>query len=74
VDTTVSWCPLENGRRRHAMDRSSSVRLTKTIAEKAEVRDTRYDIWDLELTGFGLRVEKSGTKTFIIRLLIFAES
>jgi integrase len=49
------------------MDRSSSVRLTKTIAEKAEVRDTRYDIWDLELTGFGLRIEKSGTKTFIIR-------
>ena len=49
------------------MDRSSSVRLTKTLAEKAEVRDTRYDIWDLELTGFGLRVEKSGTKTFIIR-------
>jgi len=49
------------------MDRSSSVRLTKTIAEKAEVRDTRYDIWDLELTGFGPRVEKSGPKTFIIR-------
>ena len=49
------------------MDRSSSVRLTKTVAEKAVARDTRYDLWDLELTGFGLRVEKSGTKTFIIR-------
>ncbi len=49
------------------MDRSSSVRLTKGIVEKAEKRDARYDLWDLDLTGFGLRVEKSGTKTFIIR-------
>jgi integrase len=49
------------------MDRSSSVRLTKTAVEKAEVRDTRYDLWDVELAGFGLRIEKSGTKTFIIR-------
>jgi hypothetical protein len=49
------------------MDRSSSVRLTKTVAEKSEVRDARFDLWDSELAGFGLRVEKSGTKTFIIR-------
>jgi integrase len=49
------------------MDRSSSVRLTQKVVEKAEDRDARYDLWDLELAGFGLRVEKSGTKTFIIR-------
>jgi len=49
------------------MDRSSSVRLTKTAVEKAGVRNARYDLWDSELPGFGLRVEKSGTKTFIIR-------
>ena len=49
------------------MDRASSARLTKTVVEKAEVRGARYDLWDLELAGFGLRVEKSGTKTFIIR-------
>jgi len=49
------------------VDRSSSVRLTKTAVEKAELRGARYDLWDLELAGFGLRVEKSGTKTFIIR-------
>lgn len=49
------------------MDRSSSVRLTKLVVEKAEIRDARYDLWDLDLAGFGLRVEKSGTKTFVIR-------
>ena len=49
------------------MDRASSVRLTKTVVEKAEPRAARYDLWDLELAGFGIRVEKSGTKTFIIR-------
>jgi integrase len=41
--------------------------LTKTVVEKAGVRDARYDLWDVELAGFGLRIEKSGTKTFIIR-------
>ncbi|MDR3528687.1 MAG: integrase arm-type DNA-binding domain-containing protein [Rhizomicrobium sp.] len=49
------------------MDRSSSTRLTKLVVEKAETRGARYDLWDLELAGFGLRVEKSGTKSFIIR-------
>lgn len=49
------------------MDRSSSGRLTKSVVEKAEIRDARYDLWDLDIAGFGLRVEKSGTKTFIIR-------
>ncbi|HVW57830.1 MAG TPA: Arm DNA-binding domain-containing protein, partial [Rhizobiaceae bacterium] len=49
------------------MDRSSSIRLTKTVVEKAVKRDARYDLWDLELAGFGVRVEKSGTKTFIVR-------
>ncbi|WP_061508552.1 site-specific integrase [Acetobacter malorum] len=55
---------------RRAMKRSSSVRLTKPVVDKAEVRDSRYDLWDLDLAGFGLRIEKSGTKTFIIRYRI----
>jgi hypothetical protein len=39
------------------MDRSSRVRLTKTVAEKAEVRDTRYDLgtWRLPALACGSR-------------------
>jgi integrase len=37
------------------------------VVDAAEKRDQRYFIWDSELSGFGLRVEKSGAKTFIVR-------
>jgi integrase len=49
------------------MDRSSSVFLTKREVDAAEARGDRYHIWDTKLAGFGLRVEKSGTKTFVAR-------
>lgn len=49
------------------MDRSSSVFLTKREVDAAEVRDQRYHLWDTKLAGFALRVEKSGTKTFVVR-------
>ena len=49
------------------MDRSSSVFLTKREVDVAEPRDDRYHLWDTKLAGFGLRVEKSGTKTFVVR-------
>jgi integrase len=49
------------------MDRSSSVFLTKREVDAAGSRDGRYHIWDTKLAGFGLRVEKSGTKTFVAR-------
>ena len=49
------------------MDRSSSVFLTKREVDAAEARDERYHLWDTKLAGFGLRVEKSGTKTFVAR-------
>ena len=49
------------------MDRSSSVFLTKREVDAAETRGERYHIWDTKLAGFGLRVEKSGTKTFVAR-------
>lgn len=49
------------------MARSTSIKLTKTVIDAAEVRAKRHDVWDSELSGFGLRVEATGLKTFIIR-------
>lgn len=42
-------------------------RLTKRVIDAAEPRGTRYTLWDRDLKGFGLRVEPSGVKTFIVR-------
>jgi integrase len=49
------------------MDRSTSILLTKRVVDAAEPRADRYHVWDTKLAGFGLRIEKSGTKTFIVR-------
>ncbi len=49
------------------MDRSSSVHLTKTEVDAAKPQAERYHVWDARMAGFGLRVEKSGTKTFVVR-------
>jgi integrase len=43
------------------------MRLTKRTVDAAKVIGARWDLWDSELTGFGLRIEASGTKTFIVR-------
>src|SRR6185437_9109748 len=40
--------------------------LTKRTVDVTEKRGVRYCIWDSALPGFGLRVETSGTKTFIV--------
>lgn len=42
-------------------------KLTKRAAETAEIGAGRYVLWDTEKKGFGLRVERSGIKTFIVR-------
>ena len=49
------------------MDRSSSIFLTKREVDAAKAREGRYHLWDTKLAGFGLRVETSGTKTFVVR-------
>ena len=46
---------------------SSSVKLTKRAVDSALPQAGRYVVWDAELKGFGLRVAKSGTKTYIVR-------
>ena len=45
----------------------SNVRLTKRAVDNAELRSKRYILWDMELKGFGLRVEPSGIKSFLVR-------
>ncbi len=49
------------------MPKRSNVLLTKKGVDAALPGPKRYDVWDSRLAGFGLRVEASGTKTFIIR-------
>lgn len=49
------------------MPKRVGVALTKRVVDAAEAEDQRYFIWDSELSGFGLRVETSGTKTFVVR-------
>lgn len=44
-----------------------SIRLTKTAIDNTKPGTERYDIWDNEVSGFGLRVAPTGLKTFIIR-------
>jgi len=46
---------------------SPPVRLTKRTVDAALIGASRYQIWDSEVTGFGLRVEASGRKSFVIR-------
>jgi hypothetical protein len=45
----------------------SSVKLTKRVVDAASAGPARRVIWDTDLRGFGVRIETSGTKTFLIR-------
>lgn len=49
------------------MAKEGSVKLTKTVVDAILASSERRVVWDTELSGFGVRVEASGTKTFIIR-------
>ena len=42
-------------------------KLTKRSVDDAVPGTTRYVIWDSELSGFGLRVEPNGTKSYFVR-------
>lgn len=45
------------------------VRLTKSVVNSAPAAADRYIIWDVELPGFGVRIEASGRKVFVVRYL-----
>ena len=47
--------------------RTSSVKLTKEVIDKAKAKEARYVLWDKEQRGFGVRIEPSGVKTFFLR-------
>jgi integrase len=44
-----------------------NTKLTKRVIDGAEPGRSRYVLWDSDLKGFGLRIETSGTKSFILR-------
>jgi len=45
----------------------SRCKLTKRAVDAAQGSDKRYILWDSELKGFGVKVELSGTKTYVLR-------
>lgn len=45
---------------------ASDIVLTKTVVDQAATTGKRYHIRDAKLAGFGLRVEASGTKTYVL--------
>ena len=53
--------------RRRPERRNVMVKITKRIVEAAEALEKDYLIWDDELTGFGLRVFRSGKRSYVIQ-------
>src|SRR5260370_35508806 len=49
------------------MAKRGGVLLTKRLVDAAGSKDKRYYVWDSALSGFGVRIETSGAKTFIVR-------
>src|SRR5215207_9867481 len=48
-------------------DRGRITKLTKRAVDAASPEPVRFTVWDDELKGFGLRVEPSGSKSYIVR-------
>ncbi len=45
----------------------ATAKLTKRVVDQSQPSDKRFEVWDSELRGFGLRVEPSGTKSYLLR-------
>jgi hypothetical protein len=48
-------------------DDGRRARISKGTVDAAAPEATRFILWDTDLKGFGLRVESSGLKTYIVR-------
>jgi hypothetical protein len=44
-----------------------ATRLTKRAVDQAVAMPSRYIIWDSDLSGFGVRIEATGRKTYVVR-------
>lgn len=49
------------------MAKADSLKLTKAAVDRIPATALRRIVWDTELSGFGVRIEPSGTRTFLIR-------
>ncbi len=47
--------------------KTTNIKLTIRAVDAATPRSERYILWDSDFKGFGLRVEPSGAKTFLVR-------
>jgi len=52
---------IENG------GRALKVNITKRVVDSLAPKERRYVVWDATTRGFGLRVNKDGTKTFVLK-------
>jgi Arm DNA-binding domain len=43
------------------------LKLSKRVVDAAEPKDKDYVIWDEDLPGFGLRVFKSGKRSYVLQ-------
>ena len=68
VDKSVARAMLRSMENRHSAKRVARVRthLTKRTVEALAPADKSWIAWDDRLTGFGVRVQPSGTKSFIV--------
>jgi len=47
--------------------KSNAVRLTKRVVDQAPPLEKRTFLWDAELKGFGVQIEPTGTKSYVLR-------
>lgn len=50
----------------------SKVRITKRAVDACEVKDKPYFVWDDEITGFGVKINPTGRKTYVFQYRVAA--